>query len=56
DVKGLRVIDISDPSSPKQVGGFDTPGRATGVHVSGSYAYVADGQAGLIIFELPGSR
>jgi hypothetical protein len=40
---GLRVIDVSNPSSPREVGFYDTPGNARGVAVSGSYAYVADG-------------
>jgi hypothetical protein len=38
----LRVIDVSNPSSPREVGFYDTPGWAYGVAVSGSYAYVAD--------------
>jgi hypothetical protein len=40
---GLRVIDVSNPSNPREVGYFDTPGYAQGVYVSGNYAYVADG-------------
>jgi hypothetical protein len=40
---GLRVIDVSNPSSPREVGFYDTPGWASGVAVSGTYAYVADG-------------
>jgi len=36
------------------VGAYDTPGEAYGVHVSGSYAYVADREAGLIILEFLG--
>jgi hypothetical protein len=40
---GLRVIDVSNPSNPREVGFFDTPGYAYGVYVSGNYAYVADG-------------
>ena len=44
---GLRVIDVSNPAAPFQVGSYDTPGLAQGVAVAGSYAYVADGDAGL---------
>jgi len=40
---GLRVIDVSTPSSPAEVGSLDTPGIAFGVAVSGGYAYVAAG-------------
>ncbi len=48
-------FDISDNNftitnrSPVLVGSFDTPGSATSVFVSGSYAYVADGYSGLQI-------
>ncbi len=38
---GLRVIDVSVPSAPVEVGFVDTPGIAGGVAVSGDYAYVA---------------
>ena len=40
---GLFVIDISKPVKPKWLGAYDTGGSATGVAVSGNYAYVADG-------------
>ena len=46
---GLRVVNISDPTSPTEVGFLDTPGDARGVAVSGSLALVADGSGGLLI-------
>lgn len=49
---GLRIINISNPSSPTQAGYYDTPGTANGVAVSGSYAYVADGSSGLRIINI----
>jgi hypothetical protein len=39
---GLRVINVSDPSSPFEVGYYLTPGAARDVAVSGDYAYMAD--------------
>ena len=39
---GLRIVDISDSTSPWEVGYYDTPGSAERVAVSGNYAYVAD--------------
>jgi len=39
---GLRVIDVSDPSTPVEVGFYDTPDEARGVAVAGGYAYIAD--------------
>jgi len=48
---GLRVIDISTPSNPSEVGYCDTPDDALGIVISGAYAYVADNNAGLQIYE-----
>jgi len=42
----LRVLDVSTPANPKEVGFYDTPGAAYGVAVAGSYAYVAGGYSG----------
>jgi hypothetical protein len=49
---GLRVIDISDPTAPLEVGSCSTPGDAHGVAVAGSYAYVADGSGGLRVIDV----
>lgn len=46
---GLRVIDITDPSTPAEVGFLDTPGTSQDVAVSGDLALVADGNTGLAI-------
>jgi hypothetical protein len=46
------VVDVSTPSSPTEVGFYDTPGYANGVAVTGSYAYVADGSAGLRVVDV----
>ncbi len=45
----LRVIDVSDPADPREVGSIATPGQAYGVHVVGELIYVADAWAGLSI-------
>jgi len=42
-------VDVSDPAHPTEVGAYDTPGWANGVAVSGTHAYVADGDGGLVI-------
>ncbi len=49
---GLRVIDISTPSSPTEVGYYNTPDRAYGVAVSDAYAYVVDGYSGLCVIDI----
>jgi hypothetical protein len=46
------VIDVSNPANPREVGFFDTPGFALDVYVSGNYAYVADGYAGLRVIDV----
>jgi hypothetical protein len=39
---GLRIIAVSDPAHPREVGFYYTSGVAEAVAVSGGYAYVAD--------------
>jgi hypothetical protein len=51
-VSGLQVIDISNPANPQRVGGYVTSGSATGVAVSGTHAYVAEGGHGLQIIDM----
>ena len=46
---GLRIINVSDPAHPTEVGSYDTPGSAQDVAVSGNYAYVAGRDGGLVI-------
>jgi hypothetical protein len=48
---GLRVIDVSAPSSPIEVGLNDTPRKAHGVAAAGGYVYVADDKFGIEIFD-----
>jgi len=42
---GLRIVNVSTPTTPSEVGALDTPGNAQDVAVAGSYAYVADGNS-----------
>jgi len=49
---GLRVVDISSPANPTEVGFYDTPGWAEGVAVAEEYSYVADGDAGLRVVDV----
>jgi hypothetical protein len=46
------VVDISRSVNPKRVATVDTPGQAKGVYVISSFAYVADGTAGLQIVDI----
>jgi hypothetical protein len=49
---GVRIIDVSIPSAPTELGVCDTPGEAYGVAASGNYAYVADGSSGFRICDV----
>ncbi|MEN8208292.1 MAG: T9SS type A sorting domain-containing protein, partial [Candidatus Fermentibacteria bacterium] len=49
---GVRVVDISNPASPAEVGFCVTPDYANDVTVSGDYVYVADWSAGLRIIDI----
>jgi hypothetical protein len=49
---GLRVVDVSNPAAPVEVGFYDTPGHAEGVYAAGNYAYVADRSAGLRVVDV----
>jgi hypothetical protein len=52
DEFGLQIIDVSDPSDPVLVGGYDTIGNALAIHVAGDLAYVADRRAGLQMLQV----
>jgi hypothetical protein len=50
--RGLQVIDVRDPASPRIVGAVDTPGDALGVAVAEGFAYVADHRDGLQVIDV----
>lgn len=50
--KGMYVADVDSDGWATLVGKYDTPGTALDVKVAGDRAYVADGVAGLQIFDL----
>ncbi|MCX6639363.1 MAG: T9SS type A sorting domain-containing protein [bacterium] len=49
---GLRILDITDPANPAEVGYFDTPGEAYNVFVTGGHAYLANYFDGLYIIDV----
>jgi hypothetical protein len=49
---GLRVVSLDEPSSPSEIGAFDTPGFSRSVTVDGMFAYVADSDSGLRIIDV----
>jgi hypothetical protein len=57
---GIKICDISDPSSPIPLSTYDSPGTASACSVLGDYLYVADGSYGLQVLgisdpEMPSS-
>jgi hypothetical protein len=50
--EGFRVIDVSTPSSPVQVGSHYLSGAGYGVAFSGGYCYVAAWSGGLVVFDV----
>jgi hypothetical protein len=47
-------VDISNPAAPRELGAYNTLGYARGVAVSGTLAYVADSEGGLVILRYTG--
>ena len=51
----LRIVNISNPAIPLEVGFYDTTGPAWGVATSGNYAYIANSSTGLWIVNIANS-
>jgi hypothetical protein len=49
---GLRLVDISDPAHPVEIGVWDSPGFAEGIFVFGTAAFLADGPYGLQVVDV----
>jgi plastocyanin len=48
----LRIVDVSDPTSPNELEAYDTRGDARRVFVTDTVAYLADGTAGLRVIDV----
>ncbi|MFN2283674.1 MAG: LVIVD repeat-containing protein [Anaerolineae bacterium] len=46
---GLRLLDVTEPSSPEEIGYYNTPGEALYSALANQYIYVADGHGGVIV-------
>ncbi len=49
---GLKILDISDPTQPEEIGHFGNLGYAGTVIIEGDYAYVEDNNGGLRIVDI----
>ena len=54
DLKWVRVIDISDPTAPREIASYKTPGTAEEITVVDGAAYIANYDAGLMILGIEG--
>lgn len=52
DADGLKVVDITDPTNPRQVGNAIQLKQARRIHLARTYAYVAAGSEGLAIVDV----
>ncbi len=53
---GLRIIDISNPLKPVEIGAFITSGFTESVAIQGTKAYLADGLEGMRIIDLSNQK
>lgn len=49
---GPRIINVANPSTPTEVGFYDTPGNATNIAVADNYVYVTDGDSRMRIINV----
>ena len=49
---GIRIINVSDPQNPTEIGHYDTYGWSRGIYVQDTFAYVADYGGGLCIINV----
>jgi len=49
---GLRILDVTDPARPVEVGFISTPGFAQGITIAEEYAYIADSWADFLIVDI----
>ncbi len=48
---GFHIIDLSDITNPKRLGGYNTPGKSWGIDVLKNFVFVADDTSGLLVFD-----
>jgi hypothetical protein len=49
---GARLVDVSDPTLPVEIGSIETNGRVTDVHLDNNLLFIADTEAGLRIVDI----
>lgn len=54
--RGVRIIDISSPDDPVEVGEYDTYGEANALALKGDSLFVADGRGGLLALTMDDNK
>ena len=49
ETSGIKKIDVSDPSNPRLVASFETPGESSGIVIHGEYLIVPDTHSLLVL-------
>ena len=49
---GVRVVDVTNPKTPREVGYYDTTGDDNRTAIAGNYLYVADGKKGMRVIDV----
>ncbi len=52
DYQGLKLLDVRSPEHPNIISSLDTPGRASGVCISGQTAFIADWFDGVHLIDI----
>ncbi|MEO0097723.1 MAG: hypothetical protein ABIK78_06485, partial [candidate division WOR-3 bacterium] len=52
---GIKVINVSDPINPYEIGYYNTPGFSNDIFVVEPYIYTADGYFGFQIYQFYGT-
>ncbi|MEO0130880.1 MAG: hypothetical protein ABIK76_04245 [candidate division WOR-3 bacterium] len=52
---GIKVINVSDPINPYEIGYYNTPGFSNDIFVVEPYIYTADGYSGFQIYQFYGT-
>jgi hypothetical protein len=56
DFNGMRIIDVSDPAGPREIGSFEGPGNVTKISIVDRTAYIADYSGGFYIVDISNPR
>ncbi len=50
--RGIQIVDIGNPTAPKEKTTYDTAGSATSIQIVGTTGYIADGSGGMEMVDI----